>query len=96
MLIAGVPVAVHANHGPATISTKVSTTSLRQTKGLQSGCSTARMGPTTTHLAAVVIAAAKAPTTARTTPERAAACQSPNVLDEPGSARKHGEPEGHS
>ena len=32
MLMAGVPVAVHANHGPATISTKVSTTSLRHTK----------------------------------------------------------------
>ena len=50
-LMAGVPVAVHANHGPATISTNVSTTSLRHTKELHSGCSTAPMRPTTTHFA---------------------------------------------
>ena len=47
----GVPAAALANHGAATISTNVSTTSLRQTNELHSGCSPARIRPTTTHLA---------------------------------------------
>ena len=38
---AGVPAAARANHGAATISTKVSASSLRQTKELHSGCSPA-------------------------------------------------------
>ena len=38
------PAAARANHGAATISVKVSDTSVRQTKLDQSGCSPARIG----------------------------------------------------
>src|SRR5437870_1267292 len=69
----GVPVAARANHGAATISTKVSTTSLRQTNELHSGYSTARVRPTSTHLAALVTAPATAPATNSTMPDSSAA-----------------------
>ena len=46
-----------ANHGAATISTKVSTTSLRQTNEHHSGCSTARIRPTSSHFAITAMAA---------------------------------------
>ncbi len=55
---AGVPVACSANHGRATVSTKVSCTSLRHTNDDQSGCSRASIRPTNTHFASVDTAAA--------------------------------------
>ena len=51
------PTAARANHGAATISTNVSTTSLRHTKALHNGCSTARIRPTSSHFAATVSSA---------------------------------------
>ncbi len=45
-----VPAAARANHGAASISTKVSTTSLRQTNELHSGCSPTRSRPTSSPL----------------------------------------------
>ncbi len=71
--MAGVPVAARANHGALTISMKVSTTSFRQMKELQSGCSPERIRPTSSHLAATALAAAVTPATRTTNPPRTAA-----------------------
>ena len=43
MFSTAVPVAARANHGAATVSTKASATSFRQTNELHSGCSTLAM-----------------------------------------------------
>ena len=72
------PAAALANHGAATISTNVSTTSLRQTNELHSGCSPGRIRPTITHLATVVVAAAISPAARMTAPDDAAAAGAPN------------------
>ena len=55
--ITGVPLAARANHGAATVSTKVSATSLRQTNDDHSGCSPAGIRPTTSHFAATAMTA---------------------------------------
>src|SRR3546814_4474405 len=79
MFSTAVPVAARANHGAATVSTKASATSFRQTNELHSGCSTLAMRPTTIHLAAMVIAPATAPATSRITPLNRAANQNPTA-----------------
>ena len=71
--ITGVPLAARANHGAATVSTKVSDTSLRQTKDDHSVCSLTRMRPTTSHFAITAEAPATAPAISSTTPPPSAA-----------------------
>src|SRR6516165_9608774 len=63
-----VPDAALANHGAATISTKVSTTSLRHTNGLHSGYSVTLVLPTSAHFATVAAPPATAPAASRTSP----------------------------
>ena len=73
------PVADCANQGAATISTKVSATSVRQTNDDQSGCSPTRMRPTTVHFAAVLTAAATTPAPSITIPLSSTVVITPNV-----------------
>ena len=73
------PLAARANHGPATVSTKVSDTSLRHTNDDHSGCSTAWIRPTTSHFAITAMPPATAPATSSTTPPTRAAHTKPNA-----------------
>ena len=79
MASAGVPEAFSANQGRATISTKLSETSLRQINDDQSGCSDASIRPTSIHLTTVVTPAATAPPKSITTPESAIAAPRPSL-----------------
>ena len=66
--ITGVPLAARANQGAATVSTKVSDTSLRHTNDDHNGCSMARIRPTISHFAITAVAPATAPAINNTTP----------------------------
>ena len=77
--IAGVPTAARANQGAASISVKVSLTSVRHTKLDHSGFSPARIGPTIAHFARVVIPAAAAPAASITMPESNSVHQGPTA-----------------
>src|SRR5258708_19603922 len=63
-----VPSQGSANQGAASTSTKLSASSLRQTKELHSGRLPARIRPSSTHLAPVVTPAATSPPPSSTTP----------------------------
>ena len=82
------PTVALANHGPATISVKVSDTSVRQTKLDHSGCSPARIGPTSTHFTAVVTSAATSPAASITTPETTAVHPTPTPSTRPAKASR--------
>ncbi len=82
---AGVPVHCSANHGRATVSTKVSCTSFRHTNDDHSGCSPASIRPTKAHFAVVDTAAATAPATMSTGPASRTVQPSPIVDHRPRS-----------
>src|SRR6478735_5849092 len=63
-----VPDAALANHGAATISTKVSITSLRQTNELHSAYWVTRVRPTNSHFATAATPPATAPTASNASP----------------------------
>ena len=71
--ITGVPLAARANHGAATVSTKVSDTSFRQMNDDHSACSPTLILPTTSHFATTAQTPATAPATSSTTPPPSAA-----------------------
>jgi len=75
----GVPLAALANQGPATVSTKVSETSLRHTNDDHSGNSPARIRPTRSHFAATAAPAATPPAASSTSPPHSAALQMPKI-----------------
>ena len=78
------PAALRANQGAATISVKVSETSVRHTKLDHSGCSPARIGPTMSHLAATDTPAASAPAASMTNPESRRVAERPASAEQPG------------
>src|SRR6202008_250363 len=82
----GVPAAAFANQGAATSSTKLSTTSLRQTNELHNGYSTARGPPRISHLAAVAIPPATAPAARITAPDSTSVHHGPSQMSRPCSA----------
>ena len=91
----GVPAAAFANHGAATSSTKLSTTSLRQTNELHSGYSTARVRPTISHLATVAMPPATAPAARITAPDSSSVSHGPSHDVERLQREQHAERDQH-